>query len=66
MSDTEKPLDAIEIVYGYLVRRHAKAMHVGNEPLRLRIWATIELFYEFWPEETKRWEDRYTPKEDQP
>lgn len=48
------------LIYGDLIRKHMHAAVGRNDGLRKRIFEAIELMRELYPEETKRWDDRYT------
>jgi hypothetical protein len=51
-----KRMDVMTTAYGNLIVRHHQAARAGDEPLRLRIYAALELFAELWPEEANAWE----------
>ena len=54
----EKP-NEIEVVYSYLLVRFMDAARNQDQYERDRIERTIELFEEFWPEDTARWKARF-------
>lgn len=55
-------MNGVEEVYGDLVRRHMYALRDDKELLRLQLWDAIETLRQVYPEDTQRWEDRYTPE----
>lgn len=54
-----KPKTVIETAYACLIGKMAKAARDENKDLSERIYDAIKLFEELWPEDCKRWNERY-------
>lgn len=55
--------DEVITVYGKLMVKHHHAARAGDEPLRKRVFAAIDLFEELWPMESKIWRDMFASGE---
>lgn len=49
----------VETVYANLIRRFARAFKDGDKVLQDEIEASLRLFEKLWPEDVKRWNDRF-------
>lgn len=49
-------------IYGEIVRRHAAAV-TANDPRCADLHEMIGMMRAEWPEETKAWDERYSPKD---
>jgi hypothetical protein len=58
----EKRMTEIEATYGQLIRRFAQAYREKDKPLQDEIDSAMKLFEKLWPEDIKRWNDRYGDK----
>ena len=54
---------SVESVYGSLIMKFRVACRDGNKDLAERVDAAIRLFEELWPDDCKRWNDRFSDKE---
>ncbi len=50
---------AVETVYGYLIVAFRRSHYDGEMDKSLRIDAAIRLLEEMWPDDCKRWNDRF-------
>lgn len=54
----ETVISEVETTYGYLVNEFARAHRGKNKDLAERIFTSLELLRELWPEDCDRWDRR--------